>query len=353
MRFRHHSCCIHISHFLPTFLLSFTCSSLTDISLRQSTASPSTLSIDEMELENENTHYTYSTYNLPSIAARIAKSSRLQKEVEERLVKTLPTFIKTADIIICVTMLASYHFCAVDFLQSNSTSDWIYPLTVAAIYITGREIADLRSNNIDWFFSFWNYFDALTIFLLIYSLCRMWVGNPANERNEGVETLVVVTTIFIWTNALTLLRSTFISLGSFVNGILRIAQVLVPFLVVSLFVLLLFGEVFRLGSLNSGVCQQSSNNAAEFCTFGNSLYTTYGQFVGGIELEDYDETSLMKVLSGVFGLIVGIILLNVVISIVSESWTGAVVDSKEVVSFLFMSDFLSSLSTTSYSSPMN
>mmetsp|Transcript_9104 Transcript_9104/g.13140 ORF Transcript_9104/g.13140 Transcript_9104/m.13140 type:complete len:837 (-) Transcript_9104:121-2631(-) len=303
--------------------------SLTDITLKQSEGSPSSLSIDEMELENETTHYTYCTYNLPSIAARIAKSSRLQKEVEDRLVKTLPTFIRTADIIICVMMLISYHFCAVNFLKMNST-DWIYPLTVAAIYITGREIADLRANNIDWFFSIWNYFDVLTICLLVYSLCHMWVGARDDELNEGFETLVVVTTIFIWTNALTLLRSTFISLGSFVNGILRIAQVLVPFLMVSLFVLLLFGEVFVLGSLNSEVCQQSFHNTTDFCTFGNSLYTTYGQFVGGIELEDYDESSLMKILSGVFGLIVGIILLNVVIAIVSESWTGAVVESKEV-----------------------
>eukprot|EP01083_Nonionella_stella_P145294 454996_1 len=69
---------------------------------------------------------------------------------------------------------------------------------------------------------------------------------------------------------------------------------------------------------------------------GSSIYTTYGQFVGGIELEDYAESFLVKVLSIAFGLIVGIILLNVVIAIVSESWTKSRVESEKTFWLLRM-----------------
>lgn len=327
------------------------CSSLTDKALPKSTGSSS---IEEQQLKNESTHYERSKDDLPSIAARIAKSGRLQKEVEERLVKTLPTLIKTADIVMCALMLVSYQFCARDFLQRSSKSVWLYPLTIAASYITFREIADVYANNIAWFFSIWNYFDVVTICLLIYSLGCMLSGNRDVERYREFEALVVITTFFIWTNAITLLRSTFINIGTFVSGILKIVRELVPFLLVSLLVLVLFGEMFTLGALNSDECQQSSLSApslspssspscvpsteefTEFCTLADSLYTTYGLFIGGgtISIEKMNKNPLLVFLSVLFGLIIGIILLNVVIAIVSDSWNSAVMESKEIVSFI-------------------
>jgi hypothetical protein len=166
--------------------------------------------------------------------------------------------------------------------------------------------------------------------LLIYSLFRMWFVEQNAGRNGKFENLAVVTTVFIWANAMSLLRSTFKSLGKFVTGILGIGRGLMPFLVVSLLILLLFGVIFRLGSLNSGICQQFPHNTTEFCTFEDSLSTTYGLFLSGIDIEDYVNNPIMRVLSIAFGLIVGIILLNVVIAIVSNSWNEAIKEAEEL-----------------------
>ena len=96
------------------YLLSF--SSLTDETLKKSTK---VSSAEERKLQNEITHYAMRKHDLSSIGACIAKSSRLQKEVEERLINTKPTLIKTADIVMCVLMLLSYRLCARDFLETR------------------------------------------------------------------------------------------------------------------------------------------------------------------------------------------------------------------------------------------
>jgi hypothetical protein len=103
-----------------------------------------------------------------------------------------------------------------------------------------------------------------------------------------------------------------------------------------------FGEMYNIDSLASGECRnptsdfdmrglaKTNDGSLEFCTFGDSLFSTYALFVGGIEMADLASTTTMKMISIAFGFFVAVILLNVVIAIVSNSWDSVADEGKEV-----------------------
>ena len=288
----------------------------------------------EFTTMDETKHYDMMKYDLPSIAARISKSDVLQKLVAERSVETTPTFIKIADLYNSICLVITYYLCARNALKGDdaTSSTLIYLLSISVGYMALREATELLMSHVRYFISIWNYFEVLTILLVSLSLYKICSG----DLDGNFETLAVVTTGFVWTNIIFFLRSTFLPFAVFVSGIIKIICDLVPFLMVSLFVLLMFGEMYVLDGMAHGGCtMQGSDSTTDFCTVGNSLIKTYELFVGGIDVGDYADTPLMKTVSILFGFLVSIILLNVVIAIVSNSWNSVMEESKKVVSKFF------------------
>ena len=121
----------------------------------------------------------------------------------------------------------------------------------------------------------------------------------------------------------------------FVTGIMKIMWDLIPFILVCTSLLFAFGQMYMLNSIGHGRCpidyDASAEGSNEFCSLNYSLFKTYGLFVGGIDIEDYADNPLMLGISIVFGYLITIILLNVVIAIVSDSWGKVMDESKEIV----------------------
>ena len=108
-----------------------------------------------------------------------------------------------------------------------------------------------------------------------------------------------------------------------------------------------FGELYMVDSINNGECasQESSGGPYPFCTLQDGLYSTYTLYVSGIYMQDLDSTTNKKIISIVFGFLVTIILLNVIIAIVCNTWSSVTEEGKRVVSFrleyLHISKYLS------------
>ncbi len=282
--------------------------------------------------------YTYEHFDLASISAHIANSPPLQKIIGMKSCDPLPSMVILADFYSCILLIIGYHISSRNFLTGRDvTSSVWFGITVVAIFYTAlREMMQIFVEHVRWFLSSWNYLDVATIVFVVISLFQMWLEGGIDSGNSSA-TLVVVTTALVWLNAIFFLRSTFMSFATFVGGIFKIISDLIPFIVVSALILMAFGEMFSLDMLGEqGECKVEGNttyDATDFCSFGDSLFITYGLFVGGIELDAYaNAETRMRAIAVVFGFLVAIILLNVLIVIVGNSWNEVVQNGKEVVS---------------------
>ena len=297
---------------------------------------------DETFIDGHYTTYSHENFDQPSISKEIANRPRLQKILAMKSCDLLPTIIVMADFYSCILLLISYHMSTKNFLtggENVTSSAWYSILALSIGYATVRELLQVYVEHVRWFLSPWNYLDVGTIVLVIVSLVQMFIDvKPTNN-------LVVLTTAFLWLNAIFFLRSTIMSFATFVGGIVKIIFDLTPFIVVSVLILMAFGEMFAMTMLiergdECSAKDYAHSNLTEFCSFQDSLFITYGLFVEGIELDFYaQENNVVRGISMVFGFLVVIILLNVVIAIVSESWGEAVKQGKEVVSRFHLSNY--------------
>eukprot|EP01083_Nonionella_stella_P098950 278317_1 len=120
--------------------------------------------------------------------------------------------------------------------------------------------------------------------------------------DDSFPAITVAATVMAWFNALAFLRSTFLRFLIFVSGLMTIIQDLMPFLIVSLVLLVGFGEMYNIDSLANGECRNPTNdNGMFFCFFGDSLFSTYALFVEGIAMADLASTTIMNGISIAFG----------------------------------------------------
>jgi len=286
--------------------------------------------------------YDVSSKIIPYLAKQLQKKQHLQDIMVAKSCQTIPIAFLMMDFYSCLLLILSFrssitYYLTPEFIPTESTP-WLIVLASTILYMTFRELCQMYVGGISWFLDLWNLFDVTTIAIVAWCIVKM----ATNNIDDSFTAITVVAAAMVWFNALAFLRSTFLRFSIFVSGLMTIIQDLVPFLIVSLVLLVGFGEMYNIDSLASGECRNPTNdNGMFFCTFGDSLFSTYALFVGGIEMADLASTTIMKVISIAFGFFVAVILLNVVIAIVSNSWDSVAEEGKEVFwnyRLLFLND---------------
>jgi hypothetical protein len=278
--------------------------------------------------------YDASPKCIPYLAKQLAEKKSLQNLLIAKSCHTIPTFIMMLDFYACIMLLWSFRESSMHYLSgeepSVSSLTWVHVLLFTASFMSFRELCQMCIGGMDWFLNLWNYFDVSTCILTIWCGLKML----ANDTGSNFPTLVIWTTAFVWANALFFMRKTFLRFAIFVSGLISIIHDLIPFLVVSLLLLVAFGELYMVDSITNGECvnQGMGNGTSPFCTFQDGLFWTYALFVSGIEIQDFASTTAMRIISIAFGFFVTVILLNVIIAIVSNSWDSVNEQGKEVVS---------------------
>lgn len=290
------------------------------------------ISQDEEDEFADMLRYDVSSKSIPYLAKQLAMKPNLQKILIAKSCQTVPTVVLMLDFYACILLILSFRECSTFYLEIEATPSsapiWLYVLALTVGYMSMREICQMYAGGLIWITSFWNYLDLSIIVVVAWCGLKMRV----NDTGSYFPTLVVYATALIWMNALVFLRSTFLRFAIFVNGLMTIVGDLIPFLIVTLIMLLAFGEMYMVDSLANGTCANSEEGGLSFCTFGGALFSTYALFVGGIAIEEFASTTTMRIISIAFGFFVAVILLNVVIAIVSSSWESVSEKGKEVVS---------------------
>jgi len=116
----------------------------------------------------------------------------------------------------------------------------------------------------------------------------------------------------------------------FVSGMVNVMRNLFTFLVSLMIVLLAFAGMFTLVFRGTNVCNDTQdddpstteNNGMDsrFCTFRDSLTTVYFMLLGQIGPDEIDGSTVGKVIYAIFMFIVVILLTNVLIAIVTDSY---------------------------------
>jgi len=282
---------------------------------------------DSTDLEEEEADdlkmYDVSGRNHTYLAKSIARKEGLQQILRQKSCSTTATVTMMLDFYSCILLLYSFRSSTTYYLELSQEEKnkytppvHLYVLIITLSYMLVRELGQMYINGVYWFTSIWNYFDIVTVACGL-TVVLMMLHNDTADNFGG---LVVATTALVWINALFFLRSTFLQFSIFISGLNKIVSDLAPFLGVTFLLLIAFGEMYMADNLANGRCNIEDGVETKFCSFGESLLSTFDFFLGGISLSENSDSGIMTVISIVYGFLVTIVLLNVVIAIVSDSW---------------------------------
>ena len=172
-----------------------------------------------------------------------------------------------------------------------------------AAFLGGRELILVKSQGTQYFTDGWNLLRVPSIALVASSAKHMMeeVGNPDPDPKKA---LLTTSGILIIIQLSFFLRATFLPFARFVGGFISIFSTLVPFFIIANLLLLTFAYGFFIQG-NEPKCSDILN-----CY----VWTLNAFFSGSEETDDWLDIA--------FGFIAIVVLLNVVIAIVSESWSS-------------------------------
>ncbi|GMI07376.1 hypothetical protein TrVE_jg10077 [Triparma verrucosa] len=245
-------------------------------------------------------------------------------------------YIYYFEVFLYVVFTAIFTRLSVKFKSSQKgTYEWddivIRDMTIAcfclALYFLLRELAQFHAMyqlglQRNWFKDFWNYIDLVasggTIVLLEYYF-RMGPG-PEYEHFASVIAL------FVWMKVLGFAKAFSQPIATFVLMLSTIFQDLFSFMAVLVIILVMFGHAFYL-VLSDNIA--SEGDEIDFTNIGGTAWSLYLMILGTFESSVFAGI-WAQTLFLFYSFLVVIILLNVLIAIVSDSYDAVLVTSTEL-----------------------
>jgi hypothetical protein len=241
-------------------------------------------------------------------------------------------------------LMVGFRFSVNSFLLGESFETvlrWIYVANTGIFYFVIRELGKCitileRTRHASiYLWSIWNIADILsTVFALTSTiLIRVNFSDTIDYGNiNPLRAFLSVTTGCLWMRALSLLKSLNIQLATFVLAILQICKDILWFLIILGALVACFAQMFFTLLLPSSCATdeayRESNLQCSQSEYYLSLYTILGNLGGFQEFSrDTFTTGFSIFLLVFFSFMVVIILLNVLIAIVSDSYEKCLVRS--------------------------
>lgn len=305
-------------------------------------------------------------------------SQHVRNVLNEKIVQRLPTAVLMMDgymlvvIIVCFGMTTANH---IDLLYEkdaeNTTQIQLFFLFVGATYFLLRELIQIASlvslgSFMSWFMDFTNWLDVGVIFLVYYYSVLMtnmeWTITNGSFRSGAAFTQGI-----LYVDVIVFLKSTYVDFAVFVNGVYYVVQRLLAFLIAVGVILLAFAQMFFFIYKNTSLCTgaesssnctdaESTSNCADcrfpHCTFEDSLLKVYTMMMGEIGDEkrySFGPTSLTaQILYVAYAFLVVILLSNVLIAIVTDSYEIIQNDRAAIVFWSNRLDFVAEMDAIVY-----
>ena len=178
-------------------------------------------------------------------------------------------------------------------------------------------------------------------------------GGLSNDAFRGGAAL---TQGILWVAIIVYLKSTLVDFAVFVGGVFYVVQRLVAFLIAVGVILLAFAQMFYFVYLDTSICEPSLTGDPDLdgctfphCSFEGSLLKVYTMMMGEIGDETRYATNLTaQILYVGYGFLVVILLSNVLIAIVTDSYEIIQNDRAAIVFWSNRLDFIAEMDAITY-----
>jgi len=229
----------------------------------------------------------------------------------------LTIWVMLFDLVMQLFVVAAFSFLMKK--EENIPELAITLLTMSTIWIFVRELLQL------WSLTFYQYMNDASNLFDLAQLALLFQTLLVHEKVD--QTLLIVSIMVAWFRLVFVFGNMFYSISVFVSALIQIARKLVPFLFVTIILVMAFSHSFHaLGPLK-GHCPLNAINGTIWeerdwtCSLGNSYFESAVMFFGGdwVYLDSYEGAHSW--LSMIFAFIVGILLLNIIIALISNAFT--------------------------------
>ena len=264
-------------------------------------------------------------------------SKHVRNVLNDKIVKRFPTSILMLDGIFLVMLVFCFGFASrnhidLRFDPENTVRDTggsLFVVFLGATYFLMREIVQFVSlmslgKLHNWYMDPANYLDISVITLVFYYGVMMVTDGGMSDIS--FRSGAAITQGALWAAIIVYLKSTLVDFAVFVGGVMYVVQRLVAFLIAMGVILLAFAQMFYFIYLDTPTCAPNTDPMMDdcvftHCTFENSLLKVYTMMMGEIgNVGRYSTNLTAQILYLFFAFIVVILLSNVLIAIVTDSY---------------------------------
>ncbi|KAL7556480.1 hypothetical protein ACA910_003113 [Epithemia clementina (nom. ined.)] len=288
----------------------------------------------------------------------------VQNLLNEKISQRFPTAVLLLDFEFLALIITFYSLSVVNSLDRRFNYDnsdnpvslevpisLIVPLYVGTGYFLLREviqIISLISLNV---FKLWLYDPSNYLNVAFTAVVLSWavVMQHGSGNRDAFRIGSAVSVIILWVKLLAYLRNMLIEFAVFVRGLFFVVRRLSAFLISLSIILIAFAQMFNTVFRHSEECQAQPNDALDdliilentrcdenrlfsYCDFWNSFLSVYTMLLGEVSEDDFLGSGIAIALFVTFMFLVVILLANVLIAIVTDSYK-VIQDQKAAIVF--------------------
>jgi hypothetical protein len=195
---------------------------------------------------------------------------------------------------------------------------------------------------------------SVIILVFYYAVCM--TDDTLGISDEAFRTGLAFTKGVLWISFISFLKSTLVEFSVFVGGVYYVLKRLAAFLMAVSIILLAFAQMFFIVYTKTDICDFTGEEVANgqacyfpYCKFRNSLLKVYTMMMGQVgDVYRYNGSIVAQILYVMYSFLVIILLSNVLIAIVTDSYEIVQNDRAAIVFWSNRLDFVAEMDAISY-----
>ena len=272
----------------------------------------------------------------------------VQVLLNEKISQRFPTAVKLLDLYFLCMIIICYSYNIMVSIEGRFKDQGVFklsfaqlsPLYAGAGYFFGREVIQMISLISLKSFHIWlndggNFVNAFFIIIVLYWTAMMQTGGVSKEV---FRTGTALTVAVLWLKFLAFLRNMYIDFAVFAGGVFNVFRRLVAFLIVLMIILVGFTFMFKTIFSQSGYCPEdagssqaldsfalndiscASDDNRPYCNYWDTFLDVYTMLLGEVDETKFESSGFATALFVLFMFLCVILLANVLIAIVTDSY---------------------------------
>lgn len=299
------------------------------------------------------------------LSERAVVMPSVQVLLNDKISQRFPTMVLMCDFYFLAVIIVAYSLNVSKSLElrwDDNSPDKISGAYLSALYIGAgyflvREIIQmislisLKSFHI-WVYDGSNWLNVAFIVLVLYWTILMHIGGGVRET---FRTGTALSVIVLWLKVLAFLRNMLIDFAVFAGGVFYVFRRLVAFLTALMIILIGFSQMFVTVFQQSEYCTtfedvgpfacptDEEKITRPFCYYWTSFLSVYTMLLGEVDETAFDDSRVATFFFIIFMFLVVILLANVLIAIVTDSYKVIQDERAAIVFWTNRLDFVAEL----------